>query len=517
MRPAGRGCPQAGKLGRFEGCLVLLRTICLAVLVAAARLGAAEQSQLDASLTMFSVLAALNASGFDAELQSTSNHPLRQAVRKAVAGRKLSLAAELRRYVRDHRQENDTRTLSLYISFALCVDAPTFKYRVRTSDLPPEVAALEGLPELMKRFHQEADIDTLWKQAQPAIDQLIATYHEPVSRVVLEVNGYLRNPTSGYLGRRFQVYLDPLGPPNQIHVRSYGDEFFVVVTNSVEPMIDDIRHAYLQYLVSPMVLKHHEILEKKKGLGDFAQASPLLPDIYKQDFPLLTEKSLVKAIEARLATGPGLALRRQQMVEQALAEGFILTPYFSEALVQYEKQEQSMRFYFTDLLAGIDLKKEDKRLETVKFASSAVVRRAKTAPAPPPVEPGKMEKALTEAEDLLEARQLAEARSRFLKVLEDTDDKRVHARAYYGLARIAIRSNQAELGEKLFTKTLELGPEPAVKAWCLVVLGQLADAAGNDVESAAHYKAAMAVEGISEKARENAAKGLKGEFRRKSQ
>ncbi|MBI3681167.1 MAG: tetratricopeptide repeat protein [Acidobacteria bacterium] len=486
----------------------------LGVLLAGAAASAAEPAQLDANLALFSVLAALNTAGFDADLASTSNHPLRPAVRKALAAKDIPSLAELKRYIRDHRQETDTGTLSLYISFALCVDAPGFKYRMRINDLPPEVAALEGLPDLMKRFHQQAGIDALWKQAQPAIEQALGRYQEPASRAALEANGYLRNPTSGSPGRRFQIYLDLLGPPNQVHTRSYGDEFFVVITPSPEPMRNDIRHAYLQYLLAPMVLRHREIIEKKKALGDFAQPAPLLPEIYKQDFLLLTEKSLVKAIEARLGAVSG----RKSVAEQALAEGYILTPYFEEALAAYEKQEQAMRFYFPDLIQGIDLKKEDKRLEKVQFASAPLVRKARPGPqTPPPPEPSGVLKTIEEAEKLFESQQHAEARKLFLAALLETGDKALHGKAYYGLARIAIRENDPELGERLFQKALDLGPEPAVRAWCLVYLGRLADIAGEAKQAAAHYQTALAVPEASPKARETAEKGLKGDFRRKPQ
>ncbi|MBV6431800.1 MAG: hypothetical protein IANPNBLG_01933 [Bryobacteraceae bacterium] len=505
--------PKLGKLEEPEADLLRFRTILVAFLVLGGGLRAAEPEQLDGSLTLFSVMAALNAAGFDAEAGSPSNHPLRAAVRKALAAKEIPVLPEIRRFVREHRQETDTATMSLYISFALCVEGPSFKYRYRSNDLPPEVAALSGLPDLMKKFYQEAGIETLWKQAQPALDQALEAYHPGVSRAVLEANGYLRNPTSGSLGQHFQIYLDLLGPPNQVHVRSYGVDFFVVATNSHEPQIDDIRHAYLQYLAGPLVLRQRELLEKKKGLGDFAAPAPLLPEMYKRDFSLLTEASLVKAIEARLTTGPGAAAKRQEMVDRAMAEGYILTPYFSEALPKYEKQEQSMRFYMPELIEGIDLKKEDKRLEGVQFATVPLVRKVKPPPPPPPKELSRAEKTLQEAEDLLTGRQLAESRTKFLEVLQASDDKTVHAKAYYGLARIAIRGNDPELGERLLKKTLELGPEPPDKCWSLVYLGRLADIAGEASQAAKYYQAALAVEGGSEKGRETAERGLKGEFR----
>lgn len=480
----------------------------------------AADNALDSNPALFSVLAAINMAGYDTELNSTSSHPLRAALRKYLAAREKDIPSllELRRYYRDHKADSDTRTLSRYISYSLLVDGPpNFKFRVQRNYLPPEIAQMEEFSTLMKAFHKEANMDALFKQAQPAYEQVMALYQEPVARAVLESNGYFRNPTSGYNDRRFQIYVDLLGAPNQVHTRSYQADTFVVVTPSPEPMVDDVRHSYLQYLTGPLVLRHREIIDTKKALLDFAQPAPLLSGLYKNDFLLLLEKSMIRAVEARLVTGYGASARRQQMVDQALAEGFILTPYFAEALAVYEKQEQSLRFYMAELLNGINLKKEDKRLENVQFATQPLVRRAKTAPAPTPEEPTKIEKLLNEAEDLYEGKQLPTAKSKFLEVLTQTDNMTMHAKAYYGLARVAIRENDPELGERLFRKTLELTPDPATKAWSLVYLGRLADIAGESAQASEQYKAALAVEGGSDKARETAAKGLKGEFRKKTQ
>src|SRR6202035_2460750 len=107
---------------------------------------------------------------------------------------------------------------------------------------PPDIRQMQALGPLLVRFSGEVNIAELWKQAQPAFERTLQRYHTPVSRSILEVNAYLRNPTAGYLGRNFQIYLDLLGAPNQVQTRSYANEYFVVVTPSAEPRISDIRH-----------------------------------------------------------------------------------------------------------------------------------------------------------------------------------------------------------------------------------------------------------------------------------
>ncbi len=209
---------------------------------------------------------------------------------------------------------------------------------------------------------------------------MIAANHSGVAKALLEANAYLRNPTSGFYGRRFQIYVDLLAAPNQIQTRSYKDDYFVVVTPSPEPQIEEIRHAYLHYLLDPLSLRHFEQLSKLKPLADFAAPAPALDDAYKDDFLLLSTECLIKAVEIRLAHG---AENRQALASRDLSEGFVLTPAFTDGLQAYEKQVEAMRFYFVDLVGQIDLAAEDKRLEHVQFAKEAAVKKAKHVRLPP--------------------------------------------------------------------------------------------------------------------------------------
>ena len=274
----------------------------------------------------------------------------------------------------DHRQKDETAELSQYLSFALSVKGPPdFAFKYRDVELPPDVRALEALVPLLVRFSREANLDALWKNAQPAFERALERYHAPVSRAILEANAYLRNPTAGYLGRTFQIYLDLLGAPNQVQTRSYANEYFVVVTPSAEPRIADIRHAYLHYLLDPQATKYGMEILKKKSLEDYAQGAPALEPVYKSDFLLLATESLIKAVEARL---PG----KSDSVDESLRQGYILTPYFAEQLTIYEKQPRG----HAPVLPGNDKThrsgEEDQRLANVKFADSPASVPRKSRP-----------------------------------------------------------------------------------------------------------------------------------------
>ncbi|MGH9674582.1 MAG: tetratricopeptide repeat protein [Bryobacteraceae bacterium] len=483
-------------------------------LVAALSLAAqprSGQGQLDASPALFTVLAAINAAGYDADIDSASNHPLRAAIRQEIARRKPPSLEEVREFFRQHRQQDGTWELRQYISFGVMVDAPAFEFRISENQLPPDVAALRAMGPILSKFYTEAGIEDLWKRSQPAFDEAIARYHEPVSAALLEVNGYLRNPTSGgWLGRRFQIYVDLLGAPNQIHIRSFLDEYFIVVTPSAEPHVPEVRTAYLHYLLDPLATKYLLEIDKKRGLGDYAQGSGALPDQFKQDFLLLTTRSLIRAVEARIAHFS----RRAQMIGQALKEGFVLTPHFAEQLAVYEKQEQAMRLYFPELISSIDLRKEERRLAGVEFLQSPVIRKARVAPVKAP-EPSGPEKTALEAQDLQDKKELDKARDVWMRLLRETGEKRLHAKAYHALGRIAALQKNPEMAEKLFLRSLELDLDPMDRGWSLVFLGRLSDLAGERDGAVNYYQAALAVPGVSDKAREAAQQGLKETFPKK--
>ena len=459
-------------------------------------------NQFDANPALFTVMAAIQAAGFDVDGDSATNHPLRKQVRTFLAGRKLDCMDDLKKFMAQHHQRDANAELNQYISFALSLDSPpSFKFRFADYELPPDVAALRGLEMILPRFYEEAGIEQIWKQVLPAYEHVIDSYHQPVTESLLQATYYLRNPTSGYMGRRFQILIDLMGPPNQVQTRSYKDDYYVVVTSTPDLPISEIRYAYLHYLLDPLALKYSDQLEKKRGMADYAQAAPALDDAYKSDYSLLTTSSLVKAIESRLTRGDA---NRQALVDQALREGFVFTPAFAEGLVDYEKQVQAMRLYFPTLVAGIDLQREEKRLDHVAFAHERTGRKIRSVqPAAPPELTGP-EKTLETAEDQYRARNLAKARETFLKVLQETSQRPMHARAYYGLARIAALEKNPELAEKLFEKTLASAPDPEAKSWAHVYLGRLASAAGERADAEKHYRAAIAVEGGSMAARKAA-------------
>ena len=461
----------------------------------------AEQGQLDASQTLFTVMAAINAAGYDAGLASPGNNPLRAVIRASLAKRPIPSLAALKVFFEEHRQTNDTAELSQYISFGLTAGGPPdFAVKVRQVDIPPDVVPLLKLPPLLAAFYKEAGIAELWADAQPAIDQMLAPYHAPVSDAVLQINAYLRQPTTGVHGHHFQIFVEPLAAPNQVQSRRYGTEYTIVVTASAAPRVAEIRRAYLYYSLDPLATRNEEILNSKKTLAEHLERARMLGDAYKQDFLLLATGSLVRAVEARMD-------HRPQAVQDALREGYILAPYFFEALPAYEKQELNMALYYTSMVQAIDLYKEDTRLTSVQFDRPEPAPPPAHTPPPPPAKPPVFE-TLKTAEQLLKDKELEKAEKLFQLALQQAVKKSEQAAGYYGLARIALAQDNPDDAETLLEQTLELEPEASIHAWALVYLGKLRLELGEREKAALYFQDALKVEGATELARAEAQKGL---------
>jgi tetratricopeptide (TPR) repeat protein len=473
-------------------------------------LGSADQAHptgsgengFSVSPALFTTLAAINAAGYDAGIDSPVNerYKVRTQIRQELAKRKIPCLPELTAFYKQHKKPTDTADLSQYISFALVANGPPdFEL---PAQVPPDVQALAGFSELLARFYKEGNLEDLWNRSQPAYTAAMTEYQEPVIGTLFETNGYLRNP-SGYLGRKFQIYLDLLAAPDQIQVRSYRDDYFIVISPTTAPVVDEIRDAYLAYLLDPLTFKYSEVIKSKKTLQKYAEEAPALDLAYKDDWSLLVTKCLIKALDSRLMHGG--TEKRQAFINQAMREGFILTAGLAELLPNYEKQQDAFRLYYPDLISALDVRKEEKRLKNIEFAQSAAPRII-APPAKMQLEPA--EESLQSADGLFQQKDYENARKLYKKALEQTSDKAKQGRAYYGLALIDLGEKRWDEALNLFGRTVEMNPDPATTAWSHYYLGQLAVKAGDFEKATTEFKQTLAIEGASARAREAAEKAL---------
>ena len=486
----------------------LALTLCGALALAAS-LPAQEGDQLDADIRMFTVMAAINTVGYDDGVGARGDSLVRQAVRQHLEGFEGESRTLLQNAYNDLKQDDPDANLSQWVSFALlCEPPPTFELKAALpTDLPEEVRRLRAFSTILERFYREADIESLWRKYQPAYAQELDRYSLALAPMLIRTAGYLRLSAQTREFAGFRVWVDLLAAPGSMNLRLWGGNMQVVAHPSEKIQLDEIRHAFLLHLLDRLSIRYRDEVSKKEVLSRFAMFAPALEEAYKTDFELLVTKCLAKAIEVRLdRAAPEKKLER---VNQAMREGYILTPYFFEALTGFEADERDINKYYPDMINGIDLKKEGARLQNITFVQPTEKPKREAPPAP---QLSEVDKALKRGEFLLNEEMFAEARA----VFEDVKLKAggTHAQASYGLARVAIMEADPDLAREHFLEVAESAEDPHLKAMAHIYIGRIEDVVGNREQAVLHYKLALDAGDPSQRTKELAEQGLAAPFRR---
>lgn len=477
-----------GLLAYTEG--VVFRAFCIVVAAVsvAAPLPAQADEQLVNDIRMFTVMAAINAAGYDDGLSSEADHPARKALRQELESVDSSMRNRLRTYYEQHKLDDPELDLSQYISFALmCGEPPFFDLKAEVpTDLPLDVRPIRGLSALLREFYEIAGIEQLWHRYQPAYEDAMLRYQDPLIKSVFEINGYLRVPSNSREARGFKVYFDLLAAPGSINMRAYGGDVKIVVHSSSEVRTEEIRAAYLLHLLDRLSIRYAEVVAKKESLARMALYAPALDDAYKSNFQLLLTKSLAHAVQTRMRYEP--EEKKLARIMDHTRNGFILAPYFYEKLAEYEKQPQSFRRYYETLIDDIRVRQEADRIQQVKFAE----RPARKAPAPRRVARPKVseeDQLLSRAERLLQLNELDQARKLYDQVLEGNGTGR--GQANYGLGRIALDEANPDLALEHFAVAAESDSDTRIRAMSHIYMGRIHDIFGNRDLAVSHYQSAL--------------------------
>jgi len=469
---------------------------------------AAHQVALDNNEALFTVLTAINYCGYDSELSASD--PLRAQIRAEVA-KTIDASAEAKessqvmcQFYTEHLQPDPAHTLAQYVSLALNLSAPPeLALKGKEADLPPDAGYVSGMVPLLQKFYGEAGLGAIWRRHQAAYSQLTATYHEPLAKVLFDTEVYLKLPSAGYLGRSFTVYLEPMGAPGQANARNYASDYYVVLSPGVGAeaglKMEQIRHTYLHYLLDPMALKYPAAMDRLKPLLASVKGSPM-DQSFRNDVSLLTTECLIRAIEARTTgTSKTPEPEKQQLVERSVEQGFILTPYFYDALEQFEKSPVGLRNAYGDLIGGINVGKEQKNAAQVKFASTAdqeLLHLSRHQPA----------ELLLAAQQRLASGDLEGAKKIAQQALDEKQGD--PGRALFILAQVAILNRDMQGARGYFQQALGVAHEPTVLAWSHIYLGRIFDLQEDRAAALDQYRAALTAGGLLPEAKAAAERGI---------
>ncbi len=448
---------------------------------------------LDTSETLFAVLTAMNACGYDVDLNVSD--PPRLAIRDEVQKNihrsdeaQTALTTLCDWYVA-RRGRDPQHDLSQFVSLALYLEGPPhFLPRVKEDDLPPDAAPLTGFGTVLEDFYDKAELHSIWERHRANYAALVERYHEPLAKMVFDTDIYLRLQSGGYLGRTFTILLDFMGDPNQANARNYGTDYYVVVfpspdPNSVDPLkMPQIRHTYLHYLLDPMAEKHFGAIKQLEPLLQSVKRAPL-EESFRTDISLLVTECLVRAIEIRTMGNKKTAeAMRLQAVDDTVKQGYILTRYFYNALLAFEKDPAGLRSAYLDMIAGIDVKQQQKAANEVQFADVT---------SPELVQLSRMEdrRILVTAEKRLEAGDPKGAQ----ELAQQALDRKIgdEGRALFILAQVAVANKNRDGAAENFEKAIQATKDPKVVAWSHVYLGRILDMKEDRAGAMNEYRAAL--------------------------
>src|ERR1039457_719079 len=190
---------------------------------------------LVSSEQVFVMAAALNACGYDEGLEESS--PMRKRVRDEV---NLALAksedARAKRdrvciFIAQHRMSGTEHDIAQYISLALYLTPPPeMETSAELSEMPPDSTQVVEILPLLKDFVAAVDLHGIWLAVHRVYDPKTDKLHDPLSKMIVSTNFYLKLPASTYDGRRFVVVIEPMLSPHTVNARVYGTDYVVVVS-----------------------------------------------------------------------------------------------------------------------------------------------------------------------------------------------------------------------------------------------------------------------------------------------
>lgn len=489
----------------------------------------------DTSESIFDVMAGLNACGYNEGL-STSD-PLRQKVRDDMNQALMQSAAardsrdRLCAFIRTHTLNGESLNLAAYISLALYLTPPpALTPNVATSDLPPDAGPLVGVLPYLRDFSRTINLHLIWALNRSAYDAEIATAHVPFSKMLVQMDLYLRQPPPTYGARRFVVILEPLIAPGEVNARVYGGNY-IVVESPVNGHIDlkPVKHTYLRFVLEPLIYARSTAIDKLTPILELVQPSPL-PYIYKSDVLTLVTECMIRAIEAHtMDTGvpvykiPAHFGRNQAVainnaeneyerkvhdVKRAkivsdMEQGFILTKYFYDQFKIFQSSSSTtLQQAVGEMVYGMNADIERHRVEHIVFASHTDQDVAQSV-SPQSAELDEGERKLMTG-DTAGAAQLAQE-----ALAQHTP---YPGRALFILARADIMNGKMNDAVQAFQRAINESHNLRTISWSHIYLGRLDDLQGDRASAIKEYQAAMVTRDGKPDTKEAAEQGLKAPF-----
>jgi len=532
------------------------------------------------------VMSALDAAGFDPTPAGIEPTAFRQRVKKDNQTLDANLRARLRSFYEGHKlpaPATPADQAARYVSLAYALGAsPAFDSPARTDDLPAGLLEVLDFASLVREFYTSSGMS----QRLPEYTKLYAAEGERLAETTPEmirnVLSYLhtrpatvinervpvrnssstnkqKNPARDFTlrerERRFFIVPDLLAAPGVINFRVIADDYYAIAPAGTNPAASELRRAYLQYVIDPLVLRFNRDIatrrEQIKSLIDQKSktGAPTSPDVF-----LAVTRSLVSAADARLDEAARLStLARQTQIElrsakteaaragiiknsqaeraavtdetiaqlaDAYDRGAVLSFYFADQLKNLEASGFDISNFFADMIASIDPAREAsrttenaearRRARTARESRRSAIQRNGASLAESTATNARdavLVNKLLEVNNLLKAKDYTAAETQLQKLLPDFQNE---PRLYFALAQAANLSAVSATDENVQSERLsraleryqtavklsDASTDPALLSRAHEAMGRIFDFLGRPDEALREFDAAIRLGGV---------------------
>ncbi|HEV3468398.1 MAG TPA: hypothetical protein VG148_03700, partial [Pyrinomonadaceae bacterium] len=355
--------------------------------------------QLAPDARLLILMAALDAAGWDPTPKGAEPSPFRAQLRRDLAGLDPALRERLRSFYERNRIKDAGATAAeqaaRYVSLAYTLGpAPALEAPPRSDDLPAGVLEVLDFAPLAREFYRqsglEAKLPAYLEQHRAAGDEL----RRPASEMARAVLAYLNTRPETVIyeqaegekkkdgkkvlvtrekARRFLVVPDLLAAPGAVNFRVVGDDYFAIVPPGTDPRASEMRRAYIQYVVDPLVARVGRdvaarradlklLLDKERERG----GRDITPDVFLSVAralvaaadALMSESARLRALQAETsqrlqAAGANEAAREAALKESKERQAAIRDETTAQLAEAYERGAV-LAFYFGEQMRGLE-------------------------------------------------------------------------------------------------------------------------------------------------------------------
>jgi len=399
------------------------------------------QLQPDARLII--MMAALDAAGFDPTPAGKEPSAFRRLVRKDQETLDPALRERMKNFFERNKLPAPATAAdqaARYVSLAYAIgQPPLLDIPERSDDLPGGVLEVLDFAPMVRDFYHKSGIDErlvgymrayqaegdrLRPQSAEMVRAVLSYLHtRPImvttERVRVKTPDKKKSNTLVYStrehDRHFYIVPDLLAAPGAVNFRVIADDYYAIVPEGTDPTSSEIRHAFLQFVIDPLVLKFNKDISAQrdqiKQLIDLRTkaGATVSPDVF-----VVVGHSLVTGAEARFDEAMRLTevtrLQRQRVqqakddaerktiatqaesaraaiADEAVArlaeeyeDGAVLDFFFADRLRDFQSSGFDIANFFAEMLTGIDPAKENTRLTDAATARNRAGEARKAHP-----------------------------------------------------------------------------------------------------------------------------------------